>query len=65
MTNAALVLDPERQSTQYHQLLQFYLPYYWNIAPNMDATITPHYMHRRGNIMRENEFRYLSQVVLA
>ncbi|MCW0136535.1 hypothetical protein OIU92_12300 [Escherichia coli] len=30
---------------------EFYLPYYWNIAPNMDATITPHYMHRRGNIM--------------
>ena len=40
---------------------EFYLPYYWNIAPNMDATITPHYMHRRGNIMWENEFRYLSQ----
>ncbi|MBA2039910.1 LPS assembly protein LptD, partial [Escherichia coli] len=37
------------------------LPYYWNIAPNMDATITPHYMHRRGNIMWENEFRYLTQ----
>ncbi|MDI5434930.1 hypothetical protein MJM45_32315, partial [Salmonella enterica subsp. enterica serovar Kentucky] len=34
---------------------EFYLPYYWNIAPNMDATITPHYMHRRGNIMWENE----------
>ncbi|KEN30121.1 LPS assembly protein LptD [Escherichia coli] len=40
---------------------EFSLPYYWNIAPNMDATITPHYMHRRGNIMWENEFRYLSQ----
>ncbi|ELO0753517.1 LPS assembly protein LptD [Salmonella enterica subsp. diarizonae] len=40
---------------------EFYLPYYWNIAPNMDATITPHYMHRRGNIMWENEFRYLTQ----
>ncbi|MEG1121576.1 MAG: LPS assembly protein LptD [Citrobacter sp.] len=40
---------------------EFYLPYYWNIAPNMDATITPHYMHRRGGIMWENEFRYLSQ----
>ena len=40
---------------------EFYLPYYWNIAPNMDATITPHYMHRRGGIMWENEFRYLPQ----
>jgi len=40
---------------------EFYLPYYWNIAPNMDATITPHYIHKRGNIMWENEFRYMSQ----
>ena len=40
---------------------EFHLPYYWNIAPNMDATITPHYMHRRGGIMWENEFRYLTQ----
>lgn len=40
---------------------EFYLPYYWNIAPNMDATITPHYIHKRGNVMWENEFRYLSQ----
>ena len=40
---------------------EFYLPYYWNIAPNMDATITPHYMHRRGGSMWENEFRYLTQ----
>lgn len=40
---------------------EFFLPYYWNIAPNMDATITPHYIHKRGNIMWENEFRYLTQ----
>lgn len=40
---------------------EFYLPYYWNIAPNMDATLTPHYLHRRGGVMWENEFRYLSQ----
>lgn len=40
---------------------EFYLPYYWNIAPNMDATITPHYIHKRGNVMWENEFRYLTQ----
>ncbi|MDI3358841.1 LPS assembly protein LptD [Lelliottia sp. V89_10] len=40
---------------------EFYLPYYWNIAPNMDATITPHYIHKRGGIQWQNEFRYLSQ----
>ncbi|MEP8912332.1 LPS assembly protein LptD [Enterobacter mori] len=40
---------------------EFYLPYYWNIAPNVDATITPHYIHKRGNIMWENEFRYLTK----
>lgn len=40
---------------------EFTLPYYWNIAPNMDATITPHYMHKRGGVMWENEFRYLTK----
>ena len=35
------------------------LPYYWNIAPNMDATITPHYMSKRGAQLK-TEFRYLS-----
>ena len=39
---------------------EFSLPYYWNIAPNMDATLTPHYMDKRGGVMWENEFRYLS-----
>jgi len=34
-------------------------PYYWNIAPNMDATITPHYMSKRGTQLK-TEFRYLS-----
>lgn len=33
-------------------------PYYWDIAPNRDATITPRVMTRRG-VMLENEFRYL------
>lgn len=35
------------------------LPYYWNIAPNLDATITPHYMSERG-LQLQNEFRYLT-----
>ncbi len=34
------------------------LPYYWNIAPNFDATIAPRAMSKRG-LMFNNEFRYL------
>ncbi|WP_458734445.1 LPS assembly protein LptD [Zobellella taiwanensis] len=34
------------------------LPYYWNLAPNYDATITPRYMEKRGT-MAQLEFRYL------
>jgi LPS-assembly protein len=34
------------------------VPYYWNIAPNYDATITPRYMARRG-VQLLNEFRFL------
>jgi len=37
---------------------QVTLPYYWNIAPNLDATITPSEMTKRG-LMLSNEFRYL------
>jgi LPS-assembly protein len=33
-------------------------PYYWNIAPNLDATITPRYMADRG-LMLNGQFRYL------
>jgi LPS-assembly protein len=34
------------------------VPYYWNIAPNRDATITPTYMSARG-VDLGTEFRYL------
>lgn len=34
------------------------VPYYWNIAPNRDATIAPRIISKRG-VMLENEFRYL------
>ncbi|OYD22956.1 LPS assembly protein LptD [Oceanimonas baumannii] len=34
------------------------LPYYWNIAPNYDATITPRYIEKRG-AMAQLEFRYM------
>lgn len=37
---------------------EFMLPYYWNIAPNFDATLTPHYISERGTQF-QNEFRYL------
>lgn len=33
-------------------------PWYWNIAPNMDATITPRAMSRRG-LQLNTELRYL------
>ena len=34
------------------------LPFYWNIAPNYDATLTPRYMAKRG-LQMNTEFRYL------
>ncbi len=34
------------------------VPYYWNIAPNRDATIMPRVMTRRGFAL-DTEFRYL------
>lgn len=36
------------------------VPYYWNIAPQADATITVDHMTRRGTML-ENEFRYLTR----
>jgi len=35
-------------------------PWYWNIAPNQDAVITPHYMDRRGLELGGN-YRYLTR----
>ncbi|MCU7959323.1 MAG: LPS assembly protein LptD [gamma proteobacterium symbiont of Bathyaustriella thionipta] len=35
-------------------------PYYWNIAPEMDATITPRYLDKRG-LMLGGEVRYLAE----
>lgn len=39
--------------------LEFTLPYYWDIAPNMDATIAPRLMSKRG-VQINTEFRYLN-----
>lgn len=36
------------------------LPYYFNLAPNYDATLTPRWMSRRG-LMLGAEFRYLTR----
>lgn len=36
------------------------IPYYWNIAPNRDATLTPRYMSKRG-VQLQSEYRYLSE----
>jgi LPS-assembly protein len=35
------------------------VPYYWNIAPNYDATITPRLLTNRG-LQLETQFRYLT-----
>ncbi|MFZ2724964.1 MAG: LPS assembly protein LptD [Methylococcaceae bacterium] len=39
------------------------MPYYWNIAPNYDATLTPHYLDKRGFLLGTN-FRYLTEHTL-
>ena len=36
------------------------VPYYWNIAPNLDATISPHFLSERGLLMG-TELRYLTR----
>jgi LPS-assembly protein len=38
--------------------LEYTQPFYWNIAPNMDATIAPRFMSKRG-ILWNGEYRYL------
>lgn len=36
------------------------VPWYWNIAPNQDAVLTPHYMAKRG-LELGADYRYLTQ----
>ena len=43
--------------------VDFALPFYWNIAPNYDATLTPTVLQHRG-IQLQTEFRYLNQLGL-
>jgi LPS-assembly protein len=42
-----------------HSGYLFSLPFYWNIAPNYDATFTPQFMSERG-VQYNGEFRYLT-----
>ncbi len=39
---------------------EFSIPYYWNIAPNQDATITPTYFTDRG-AMVTGEYRFITR----
>ncbi len=39
---------------------EFSLPWYWNIAPNQDATLTPRYLRKRGNML-QTEYRFLTR----
>jgi LPS-assembly protein len=43
--------------------LEVGLPYYWNIAPEQDATITPVYMGKRGPQLK-GDYRYLDSKYL-
>ena len=38
--------------------IEYTQPFYWNIAPNMDATIAPRFMSKRGTLWN-GEYRYL------
>jgi LPS-assembly protein len=38
---------------------EFVQPYYWNIAPNLDATLSPRYLSKRG-LLFGTELRYLT-----
>jgi len=40
--------------------LDLAIPWYWNIAPNQDATFTPRWISRRGGWLG-SEYRYLGQ----
>lgn len=40
--------------------LELSLPFYWNISPERDATITPRYISRRG-MMLLGEYRYIDR----
>ena len=52
-------LSPTFSTTRYSGML-IAAPYYWNIAPNYDATLTPRELTSRGPLMA-GKFRYLTE----
>ena len=52
-----LVPSFETSSSRGFELI---VPWYWNIAPNQDATIAPHYMDRRG-LQLDTQYRFLTK----
>ena len=52
-------LSPSIGNTKYSGL-SLMAPYYWNIAPNYDATLRPRYLSARGAMLSGN-FRYLTE----
>lgn len=55
-------LDPSLSFTGSLQAKDIQLPFYWNIAPNYDATITPHYVRDHG-VAIENQFRHKTRLL--
>jgi len=61
-------IDDRRQSGFLYPKLSFGstsgsgvgFPYYWNIAPNQDDTITPYFYQKRG-FQLNNQYRYLTE----
>jgi LPS-assembly protein len=53
------ILSPQIGSTN-RSGTELVIPYYWNIAPNYDATITPRYLSDRGTQL-QTQFRYLTK----
>jgi LPS-assembly protein len=47
-------------STSSSRGIELAVPWYWNIAPNHDAVITPHYMEKRGFSL-DGDYRYLTK----
>ncbi len=52
------LLSPQIGSTR-RSGTEFLMPFYWNIAPNYDATISPRFLTDRG-LQLQTEFRYLT-----
>jgi LPS-assembly protein len=52
------ILAPELGSTG-NSGTELLVPFYWNIAPNYDATITPRILSERGSQL-QTQFRYLT-----